>query len=151
MDREVEELKEKLALISAENNNIREQMSSLQTTVKGTRTSLFKILIFLSITILFWSIIGKKTFSGRWFAVQDREEKIRGWWDEDGLELKDKIGVVRAKLGLFPDGSPYVQLFDQKHQLRSQLFVYPDGSGYLMLWDKYGKGVRFPPSNAPLP
>ncbi len=148
MDQEIKELEKKIAILSADNISIREQLIALQAVNKRTRLAWIYFCLPLFFCLFF--AFPKKTFSGRWLAIHDEKENIRGWWDQDGFEIKDKGGIVRAKLSLFSDGSPYLQFYDQKHHLRSQLFVYSDGSSYLMLWDKDGKGVRFPPSKTPL-
>ena len=125
------------------------KVNSLEIKIKWMRISL--IVIVLMFFAQAYRDYSRKVFSGRWIAIKDGEEKLRGWLDEEGLELKDKTGIVRAKLGLSQDGSPFLQFYDQKHQLRAHLFVYADGSGYLMLWDKDGKGIRVPASKVPLP
>lgn len=149
MDRDIAKLEKKLAEITAENIATREKLAALEKSNQGHwRAMLILLGLFVFYTVI--GLLSGKTFSGRWLAVHDRQDHIRAWWDDTGLELHDADGVVRAKLGLFPDGAPYLQFFDQRHRLRSQLFLHDD-NGYLMLWDKNDKGVRVPPSAKPLP
>lgn len=132
-----------------DNISLEKRLRSLEEANKRHR----RATLILSLVVLGFAIFAlqSKTFSGRWLAIHDRQDHISAWWDDEGLELHDASGTVRAKLSLAPDGSPYLQFFDRLHRLRSQLFLYTDGAGYLMLWDKNGKGTRFPPSNTPLP
>lgn len=60
------------------------------------------------ISIVF-TVVHTRTFSGRWMATHDKQDRISALWDDDGLELHDKTGTVRVKLGLSLDGSPYLQ------------------------------------------
>lgn len=149
MNHEIKVLETKFAEISSEHAIVRQKMAALEKAGRAHRraTLILSGLLIFSVAL---GLLTSKTFSGRWLAVHDKQDHISAWWDDSGLELHDAGGVVRAKLGLLPDGSPYLQFFDKHHRLRSQLFLY-DGNGYLMLWDKAGKGVRVPPGAAPSP
>ena len=149
MSDKLDEFENRLTTLVKENGDLKEKLILLNRRVNATRLSLLFILL-MGFSYVFFQYT-QKTFLVRWLAVNDKEGKMRGWWDQDGFEMTDKTGVVRAKLSLSLDGSPYLQFYNQKHEVRTQLFVYPDGSGYLMLWDKDGKGVRYPPSNVPMP
>lgn len=136
--------------MSATDLSVEERVQTLEQANKGHRRATLILAIMFLMSIVF-NVLQSKTFSGRWMAIHDKQDRISAWWDDGGLELHDKTGTVRAKLGLFSDGSPYLQLYDGQHHLRSQLFLYGGDTGYLMLWDKHGKGTRFPPSKSPLP
>jgi len=118
---------------------------------KERRRSWWVLLPVVVSLVIALSVIVMKPYDGRWWAIHDRDGHTTAWFDDQGLQLKDANGRVRAKFGLFPAGSPYLQFFDEANHIRAQLFVYTDGSGYLMTWDKNGKGARFPPSESPMP
>lgn len=143
-------LQEQIIAAMQENASLKERMSILEKANRQQRRSRL-ILLFVFLGYIFSQYFQSQTFSGRWWAIHDRQDRISAWFDDNGLELKDAIGTVRARLGLLTDGSPILQFFDKQSHVRAQLFQYTDGSGYLMLWDKDGKGVRYPPSATPLP
>jgi hypothetical protein len=169
------ELKQLIAATAAENMALKERVEVLEKKSRTGRYSLF-ILSLLFLFAVYMDTFFHTTFSGRWIAVHDREQHLRAWFDDEGLQLKDANGKERAKLGLSSNGAPYLHFFDEQHhiraqlyvdqdhgglqffdekpEVRAQLFMYPENggtSGYLMLHDKQGKGVRYPPPEKPLP
>ena len=144
------DFQEQLATIAMENAALKERLVALEQADRRKRWSgVVAVLVFSTIVISQYFI--HQTFSGRWWEIHDRQNRMSAWFDDTGLKLKDVKGVVRAKLGLSLDGAPILQFFDERNQVRAQLFQYTDGSAYLMLWDKDGKGVRYPPSATPMP
>lgn len=140
-----------LATIAMENAALKERVAVLEQADRRKRWAGGAVVLAFSTVVLSQYFI-RQTFSGRWWAIHDRQGHISAWFDDTGLQLKDAKGVVRAKLGLsIPGGAPILQFFDERNQVRAQLFQYTDGSAYLMLWDKDGKGVRYPPSATPMP
>lgn len=151
---ELAELKQQVATASIENISLKERVDILEKKTNGTLRSIIAFGAMLAVYMTGSYFFMHSTFSGRWISTHDREGHIGAWLDDTGLELKDVNGNERAKLGLFPEGSPFLQFFDEQHNMRAQLFLYKDGGGtdgYLMLWDKNGKGVRYPPPEKPLP
>jgi hypothetical protein len=145
---ELDNLKVMVGSVMSENLALKERVSLLEKRTKVRAVSLVTIAIVLFINI--YLLQSKQTFSGRWMAVNDRNGHISAWLDDTGLQFKDQQGRVRAKLGLFPGGDPFLQMFSEDGVMRAQLFIYPpDKAGYLMLWGKDGKGVRYPPSTVP--
>ena len=140
-----------LATNAMENAALKERVAVLEQADRRKRWAGGAVVLAFSTVVLSQYFI-HQTFSGRWWAIHDRQGHISAWFDDTGLQLKDAKGVVRAKLGLsIPGGAPILQFFDERNQVRAQLFQYTDGSAYLMLWDKDGKGVRYPPSATPMP
>lgn len=145
------DFQEQLATIAMENAALKERVTVLEQADRRKRWAGGAVVLAFSTVVLSQYFI-HQTFSGRWWAINDRQGHISAWFDDTGLQLKDAKGVVRAKLGLsIPGGAPILQFFDERNQVRAQLFQYTDGSAYLMLWDKDGKGVRYPPSATPMP
>jgi len=148
------DFQEQLVTIAMENAALKERVVALEQADRRKRWSWSRsIIVVLALSTLALSqYFIRQTYSGRWWAINDRQGRISAWFDDTGLQLKDAKGVVRAKLGLsIPGGAPILQFFDERNQVRAQLFQYTDGSAYLMLWDKDGKGVRYPPSATPMP
>jgi hypothetical protein len=109
-------------------------------------------LVLLAISWLISAAVRNPGADVRWLSVHDRDDRLRGWFDEEGVQLKDASGHARLKLGLYPDGSPYLQFFDREQRLRSHLSMYPpDGSMRLWFADKEGKWVIYPPNPGPMP
>lgn len=119
------------------------QVSKLK---RGLGMALIMSFVFFASIILVFS----KTASVRWVGINDRDGKLAGWWDQDGLQIYDAKGDPRIKIGMVGD-EPSIQLFHTDKKMKAQAFVYPDGSGYVMAWDKNGKGERFPASKEPMP
>lgn len=149
------DFQEQLATVAMENAALKERVAALEQA--GDRNKRWSKARILGLVFMFVPLAGSQyflsqTFSGRWWSIHDRQDRISAWFDDTGLQLKDSKGTVRAKLGLSPgDGAPILQFFDERNQVRARLFQYTDGSAYLMLWDKDGKGVRYPPSTTPMP
>lgn len=147
---EFEKFKVAVASMELENSTLKERIAALEKRMRPNRWLLGLVLLILVCTFAFlrWPTI--QTFSGRWMATNDRDGHIGAWLDDTGLRFMDKQGRVRAKFGLFPGGSPFLQMFSEDGVMRAQLFIYPpDKAGYLMLWGKDGKGVRYPASLLP--
>ncbi len=146
------DFQEQLATIAMENAALKERVAVLEQADRRKRWPGVVAVVLVFSTVVITQYFIRQTFSGRWWAINDRQRHISAWFDDTGLQLKDAKGVVRAKLGLsIPGGEPILQFFDERNQVRTQLFQYTDGSAYLMLWDKDGKGVRYPPSATPMP
>jgi|GEM_PF-2635112 len=143
---ELLELRGMVGTIAIENAELKKRIAVLE---KNNRQRVYARLGFVlaaCILAFAWFQL-KHTFSGRWIEVHDRDAHISAWLDDTGLQFKDKQGRVRAKLGLFPEGSPFLQMFSEAGTMKAQLFIYPpDDAGYLMLWGKDGKGMRYPAS-----
>ncbi|MBI1215880.1 MAG: hypothetical protein GC185_08690 [Alphaproteobacteria bacterium] len=130
------------------------RLQKLEDEVARLKRALVKIsaiflLLFAANVFLF-----SKTASVRWIAINDRQGHIAGWWDAEGIRIKDAQGRDRLKIGMV-GSQPEVQLFDAQGKIKAQVFVYGEdkkpGEGYVMLWDKNGKGVRVPAPDKPLP
>lgn len=145
------ELQGQIAAAEVANAALRERVAALEKAHRQQRLSIFTLFMILIGALLLSQSSSQQVFSGRWWAIHDKQKHITAWFDDDGLQLKDAKGTVRVKLGLSPSGAPTLQFFDEQSHVRAQLFQYTDGSAYLMLWDKDGKGVRYPPSATPMP
>ena len=145
------ELEEKIATLTVEHQFLMTRISVLERIGWRLRMAL----VILGVILLAGAVnhyLSRQVFSGRWWAVHDKQERITAWFDDQGLQLKDSHGAVRAKFGLVgSEESPMLQFFDRKNQVRAQLFLYVDGSGHLMLWDKDGKNYQYPPGAADQP
>jgi hypothetical protein len=109
---ELLELRSSVGSIVNENAQLKERISVLE---KKNRQSGWIRLLFAIAACCFifaWTQFGH-TFSGVWMGIRDHDGHISAWLDDSGLQLKDKQGRVRAKLGLFEGGAPFFQMFSE--------------------------------------